>query len=91
MHIEHDPEHRQFITVIDGYTSTLKYSKHPDQNTLDYYSTFVPPELRNRGIAGTLVKFALEYAIENGYTIIPSCSFVKAYLERHPEYEKILK
>ena len=91
MHIEHDFERHQFITVIDGLTATLKYSKHPDQKTLDYYSTFVPPDLRNRGIAGELVKYALDYAIKNGYSVIPSCSFTRDYIERHPEYEIVLK
>jgi predicted GNAT family acetyltransferase len=91
MHIEHDFEHHQFVTVIDGFTATLKYGEHPDQKTLDFYSTFVPPELRNRGIAGELVKYALDYAIKNGYLVIPSCSFVKAYVNSHSEYEKALK
>jgi hypothetical protein len=32
----------------------------------------------------------LAYAREQGYKIIPSCSFVRAYMERHPEYDDLL-
>jgi predicted GNAT family acetyltransferase len=90
MHIQHDPDNHQFFTDIEEYTATLKYSVHPDQKILDYYSTFVPPQLRRRGIGEALVKFALDYAIENGYKVIPSCWFTKDFIDSHPEYQKVL-
>jgi predicted GNAT family acetyltransferase len=85
--VEHDKENQQFISEVEGKISHLKYEVLPDGKTLDYVSTYVPPELRGREIAGTLVKFALEYAKENHYSVIPSCSFVRSYMDRHPEYQ----
>lgn len=88
--ITHDADHKQFVTIVEGKTATLKYSLSADGKILDYYSTFVPPELRGRNIAQDIVKFALDYAKDNNYKVIPSCPFIKAYIDRNPEYEGIM-
>ncbi|HUX80325.1 MAG TPA: GNAT family N-acetyltransferase [Alphaproteobacteria bacterium] len=85
--IEHDEKNKQFVAIVEGKAATLKYSISPDGKTLDYYSTFVPPELRGRHIGQDIVKFALDFAKENGYQVIPSCPFVKTYIDRHSEYQ----
>ncbi|NLC09525.1 MAG: N-acetyltransferase, partial [Gammaproteobacteria bacterium] len=51
-------------------------------NKLDYYHTFVPNELRGRGIAAILTKAAIEYAQERGLEVLPSCSYVEVFLQR---------
>jgi predicted GNAT family acetyltransferase len=61
-----------------------------DDHTVNYYHTYVPPELRNQGIALTLVTEAAKYALENDLSVIPSCSYVDVFFRRHPEYAKAL-
>ena len=85
--IEHDEKNKQFIAIVEGKAATLKYSALPDGKTLDYYSTFVPPDLRGRHIGQDIVKFALDFAKENDYQIIPSCPFVKTFIDGHPAYK----
>lgn len=80
----------RFYVEINGKTSELQYKKI-DEKTLDYQRTFVPEELREQGIAGKIVKHALEYAKENDYKIIPSCDFVQHYIDQHPEYKGLIK
>jgi len=88
--IEHDIENKQFISEVDGRISHLSYDVLPESNTLNYLSTYVPPELRGRQIGRKIIKFALDYAKENNFKIIPTCSFVRAYIENHPEYDDIV-
>lgn len=88
--IEHDKKNHQFISEVEEKISHLKYTVLPDGKTLNYMSTYVPPELRGRQIAEQIVKFALDYAKENNYKIIPSCSYVDMYVKRHPEYNEIV-
>jgi hypothetical protein len=90
MLITHDQDHHQFTCDMDGKISHLKYAVIDDGKVLDYKSTYVPSELRGQNIATELVKVGLAYAREQGYKIIPSCSFVRAYMERHPEYDDLL-
>lgn len=88
--IKHDETHQQFSLTKDNKESVLKYNK-VGPNTLDYYSTFVPGALRGQGIAGLMTDYALRYAKDNHYLIIPSCPYVKSYIDKHPEYLVLLK
>ncbi|MDO4427803.1 MAG: GNAT family N-acetyltransferase [Moraxella sp.] len=81
MHITHNPTTQRFETTIDGHTAFLSYEVI-DDNALNYNHTIVPPELGGRGVGTALVKFALDYAKDNGKTVVPTCSFVARYLEK---------
>jgi uncharacterized protein len=79
--IHHDRTNHQFETTVDGYRAYLAYVDLGKQ-TLDIYRTFVPDALRGRGVAAELAQQALDYASREGYTVIPSCSYVEWYIER---------
>lgn len=88
--IQHDKNKHRFYTEVSKKICELKYKKIDDK-TLDYYSTFVPKPLRHQGIAGKITAFALRYALSHKYYVIPSCPFVKKYLNNHPEYRAVIK
>jgi uncharacterized protein len=52
--------------------------------------TFVPSEMRGRGIAQALVEALVTDAREQGFTIVPECSYVEALFRRHPEWADVL-
>ena len=52
--------------------------------------TFVPPELRGRGVAQQLVEALVADAREQGFTIVPQCSYVDALFKRHPDWADVL-
>ena len=79
--IHHDRAGHRFETVVDGHRAYLAYVDL-GQQTLDFYRTFVPDALRGRGIAAALAQHALKYARQEGYVVIPSCSYVESYIER---------
>lgn len=81
LNIHHDRTSRQFETTVDGHRAYLAYVDLGKQ-TLDIYRTFVPDALRGRGVAAVLTQHALDYAAKEGYTVIPSCSYVEWYIER---------
>lgn len=49
------------------------------------HHTDVPPALEGRGIAAALVQAALDHARREGWRVQPVCSYVAAYMQRHPE------
>jgi uncharacterized protein len=51
--------------------------------------TGVPPAVGGRGIAAELVRTALAWAGEKGYTVEPACSYVDVYMRRHPETARL--
>lgn len=52
-----------------------------------YTHTEVPPALAGRGIASFLIKYILDDAVAKGLKVKPVCPMVKAYIDKHPEYQ----
>ena len=51
--------------------------------------TFVPPEARGEGIAMQLVERMVADAREQGFTIVPRCSYVAAAFRQHSEWAEL--
>jgi predicted GNAT family acetyltransferase len=86
MHIEHEPG--RFVARIDGREAELVYERRDD--VLDVQHTYTPPELRGGAIAAQLTAAVFDYAQEHGLTILPTCSYTRAYVERHPELRALV-
>ena len=84
----HNEAECQYEYHIEGHLAQLVYD---DQNgVLHITQTLVPNELGGRGIAGALTKDAFEDIEKRGLKIMPECSYTVAYVEKHPEYKKLL-
>lgn len=79
--VVHNPQTQCFEMFVDGHRAHLDYRKL-DEHTLDYYHTFVPGELRGKGVAAIVTAAALDYAREQGLTVRPSCSYVEVFMQR---------
>ena len=86
MEVQHDEkEGRFYLPLPEGGEAVLSYSR--DGNTLDFYSTYVPPNVRSKGLAEQVVEAGFLYAQANGYKVIPSCSYVsRAFLRKRKEF-----
>ncbi|KTD69844.1 glutaredoxin [Legionella santicrucis] len=90
LNIRHDKKNQKFYVKKNNEESNLKYKKL-DEQTLDYYATYVPENLRNQGIADNITDYALQYAKDENYQVFPSCPYVKSYIEKHPKYQSLVK
>ncbi|XID74256.1 GNAT family N-acetyltransferase [Alkanindiges sp. WGS2144] len=83
-------EDKRFEIHIDGQVAFEDYdyftTPHGEKG-IAYLHTKVPPELGGRGLATYLVKYILDYAQQRGLKVKPACSFVKSYIDKHPEYQ----
>jgi hypothetical protein len=79
--VQHDEKRHRFWVDVDGLEAFLDYVPLGDDK-LDYVRTFVPTELRGKGLADRIVKVALEWADARGKEVIPSCWYVAKVLER---------
>ena len=48
--------------------------------------TVVPAEAEGLGVGGALVRTALDWARAERLDVTPQCSFVRAWLTRHPDH-----
>ncbi len=86
--IIHNRNLKTFRYLKDGRENYLSYEIKGD--SLDLTHTFVDPGCRGQGIAGALVSTALRFAGENGYKVIPSCSYVEIFIKRHEKWKYLV-
>ena len=60
------------------------------RNRIALIHTEVLPAHHGQGIGEQLVRFALDDARRRGLRVIPTCPYVRAYVERHPETHDIV-
>jgi len=80
-------EGKRYYVPFGTEMAELTYVDLSDQ-TRDFQHTFVPEEMRHRGVAEELVRHALDDTMGSGRRFIPTCPYVKRFVQRHPEYEK---
>jgi predicted GNAT family acetyltransferase len=87
--VTHDEISRRFeVRVGDRALAFLSYLF--EGNCVAFEYTFVPNELRGKGIASNLTRAALKEARQRGWRIIPRCSYVTAFLKRNPEFADLV-
>lgn len=89
LNITHNKDLNKFEVIIEGETAFVEYKPIKD-NTWSIPHTLVPPSLGGKGIASELVKTLLEHCKKNKIKVIPECSFVEKYIQRHPEWQELV-
>jgi predicted GNAT family acetyltransferase len=78
----------RFEATVDGLLCVAEYLIKDDRMVFTH--TFVPAELRGRGVAEKLVRTALAEARAKQLKVIPACSYVARFIDRHKEYGDLL-
>ena len=52
--------------------------------------TEVPTGLQGQGVGNVLVEKVLQRVKQDKHVLVPSCSFVARYIDRHPEWRSLL-
>ena len=60
-------------------------SYHVENGTMALPHTEIDPTVGGRGLGSALVAGVLTAARERGLTVLPYCSFVRHYIQQHPE------
>jgi predicted GNAT family acetyltransferase len=87
--VRNNEQESQFETTVDGHRAIAAYDLE-EPNRIVFTHTEVPEALAGRGIAGEIVKYALDYARDHKLTVVPQCAYVAAYVKRHSEYQDLL-
>lgn len=81
-------EKNRFELHHEGHIAIAEYILAPEK--IIFTHTEVPQELEGKGIGSALAKFALDSVAEAKLKVVPMCPFIKAYIERHKEYQPLL-
>lgn len=78
----------RFVTEVDGHQGYVEYEVAGSIMRITH--TVVPDAIGGRGIAGQLVRAALDHARSEGWKVKPVCSYAQAWIDRHPDYADLL-
>jgi predicted GNAT family acetyltransferase len=85
MTLRHNAGLSRYELDTDHGLAVAVYREQGDHSIFTH--TEVPPADQGKGIATRLVRAALDDSRRRGFKIVPACSFVAAFVRRHPEYD----
>ena len=86
--VTHNENGQQFEMSVPNGKAVLRYKRGEKQ--IDLLHTVVPPEDEGNGHGTALVQAAFDYARKSDIEVVPTCPFVKAYVDKHPEQRDIV-
>ena len=89
--------------VVSDHTDKSRFEAHVDgrlagyaeyeqsDSVITFTHTIVKDGFGGQGIGGRLVRAALDtVAASEGVRVVAECSFVAAFIDKHPEYQPLL-
>jgi predicted GNAT family acetyltransferase len=83
--VRDNPEEHRYEAILEETLVGIATYELSD-GVMVFPHTVVPPEWEGRGVADQIVQFALDDVRARGLQALPACSFVVAWVKRHPDY-----
>lgn len=85
--VRNNEERSRFELEAEGHIAFAAYEI--DGDVMIFTHTVVPPALQGMGVGSKLIAGALGEARGRGLKVRPDCTFVAAYIAKHPEWQDL--
>jgi uncharacterized protein len=85
----HNPGAGRFELQKDGHLAVLEYRL--SDGKIVFTHTVVPDALGGQGVGSLLARAGLDYSRAQSFDVVPLCSFIAGYIQKHPEYKDLVK
>ena len=85
-----NPDDSRYEGWSEGVLVGLADYRPAGEGVIAIPHTEVDPARQGRGIAGAIVRFALDDLREKGVHVVPSCPYVRRWIDQHPEYADLV-
>ena len=89
MDVQNNPEANRYEIRVDGDLAGFA-AYHLSPGRIVFTHTEVDDAYEGRGVGSALAKGALDGARQDALQVTPRCSFIAAYVDRHPEYQDLV-
>lgn len=79
----------RFEMPVEGQMAFVIYRRGTD-GVISLNHAEVPRALEGKGVGSRLVRATLDHVRGEGLKVIPRCSFVRAFIQRNPEYADLV-
>jgi predicted GNAT family acetyltransferase len=90
LEVVHRPERSCYELLIDGRVVGL--TDYVDLgDAVEIPHTEVDPSMQGQGLAGRMVAVVLDDLRERARLVVPTCPYVRTFIDRHSEYVELLR
>ena len=86
--VDEPDQHRYEIRLGEDLAGFAIY--HRRGGKAYFVHTEIDPAFEGKGLGSTLAKGALDAERALGEPVVPLCPFIRAYIDRHPEYADLV-
>lgn len=87
--VEHNPTQSRYDAHVEGQVvGFVQY--RTSGNTIDLFHTEVEPAHEGEGVGTELVRGTLDLLRADHLTVVPSCPFVRSFIDEHEDYEDLV-
>jgi len=90
LQVTDNPDESRFEIRADGQLAGFA-QYHLRGSQIAFTHTETGDRFRGHGLAGQLVREALDAARERHLTVLPYCPFVRSWIAGHPEYADLIR
>lgn len=87
--VRHDADQGRYAVLVDGQVAGFTEAR-VDGDVVVLPHTEIDEAFEGRGLASTLVRFALDDLRSQGKKVDPQCSYIKKYIAKHDEYADLV-
>ncbi|MEJ4099014.1 GNAT family N-acetyltransferase [Corynebacterium mastitidis] len=87
--ITHDEQNRRYVLSVEGEEAGFADYLPREDGVLDFHHTVIHKPFQGKGLSKVLVRGALDGVREDGLKIVATCSAVRHFLDRNPEYAEL--
>ena len=87
--VRRNDEGGRYEITVDGDLAGFTQF-HPDGDVLVFPHTQIDERYSGQGLAKILIGQALDDVRARGLTIVPTCEFVRGYLDKNPQYRNLV-
>lgn len=87
--VQDRPEALRYEALVEGRVAG--YAAYTTTDTvITFTHAVVEPEFEGQGVGGTLARSALDDARSRGLGVVPRCSFIRGWIDRHADYADLV-
>lgn len=88
--VRNNPDSSRYEARLDGTLAGFAEYRLRGESVV-FTHTEVGDEFEGKGIGSALARGALDDVRAGGHDVVPECPFIKGWIEKHPDYESLVR
>ncbi|GAA1427542.1 GNAT family N-acetyltransferase [Microlunatus lacustris] len=88
--VHDEPDQSRFTARVAGRLAGVA-AYEMAEGLITFTHTVVEDEFEGQGVGSALARTALDAARARGLAVVPRCSFIAGWIDRHPDYADLVR